>query len=582
MSGNLTLKGTPEPLTIPAGAQAGYVWTCTDSEGDGEWAPAGGSTIDGVTVSGTPSTGQSITATSPTTANWQTPAAGVTLDSTASDIQPLGSRAAGSVGKAADAGHVHPAAAVSSGGTGQTSLTAYELLAAGTTSTGAIQQVGLGTSGQVLTSNGSGALPTFQAAPSGGGGLGSVTLTGTPVEGQAIVATSSTAATWQGLFGTRPEMFGTINGTSDGAIINAAISAINSGSAPGPLVLTQGYNIEETITLLPGVNIWGSGQGNRQVFQDSFSGAYIRPNSSFPTNTPLITIGATGDATTNPCGATLFGVNLSGLTAGSVNTSNCAGVLITDTADVHMINCFLADFDRPGGTGTCVGLVSSTSGNGVGFIADCCIFSASWQGINGEGAGVTDLRIANCLFHSCTENLTLGTGASGGGGLTGSGGGGGLQLTNSHFTYTGMPSTGWHLSLGSQAGDFTISNNYFDQAGSAIPVQLATAKGILSNNHFLAASTSSANSLVKLSTSTSQELTFMGNDLNTNGSGVFSFLQTTAHSGTPTGGVYLGNVVYTGTGGDADLLGVLIDSSASPIGAANSATTYIQGNVICT
>jgi hypothetical protein len=36
----------------------------------------GGSTIDGVTVSGTPTSGQVITATSGTAANWQTPAAG--------------------------------------------------------------------------------------------------------------------------------------------------------------------------------------------------------------------------------------------------------------------------------------------------------------------------------------------------------------------------------------------------------------------------------------------------------------------------------------------------------------------------
>ena len=46
--------------------------------------------------------------------------------------------------------------------------------------------------------------------------------------------------------------------------------------------------------------------------------------------------------------------------------------------------------------------------------------------------------------------------------------------------------------------------------------------------------------------------------------------------------MYLGNVVYVGTGGDADLIGVLIDSSASAISATNSATTYVQGNVICT
>lgn len=55
-------------------------------------------------------------------------------------------------------------AVVAGGGTGLATLTAYALLAGGTTSTGVLQQVGIGTAGQVLTSNGAGALPSFQAA----------------------------------------------------------------------------------------------------------------------------------------------------------------------------------------------------------------------------------------------------------------------------------------------------------------------------------------------------------------------------------------------------------------------------------
>lgn len=59
---------------------------------------------------------------------------------------------------------------VAKGGTGLSTTTAYGLIAAGTTSTGNFQQVsGTGTSGQVLTSNGAGALPTWQTASSGGG-----------------------------------------------------------------------------------------------------------------------------------------------------------------------------------------------------------------------------------------------------------------------------------------------------------------------------------------------------------------------------------------------------------------------------
>jgi hypothetical protein len=53
-------------------------------------------------------------------------------------------------------------AVVAGGGTGGTTFTAYSVITAGTTSTGAFQNVsGTGTLGQVLTSNGAGALPTW-------------------------------------------------------------------------------------------------------------------------------------------------------------------------------------------------------------------------------------------------------------------------------------------------------------------------------------------------------------------------------------------------------------------------------------
>lgn len=63
---------------------------------------------------------------------------------------------------------------VTKGGTGLISATAYAVLCGGTTSTGNYQSIAsVGTANQVLTSNGAGALPTFQAA-SGGTSLGVV------------------------------------------------------------------------------------------------------------------------------------------------------------------------------------------------------------------------------------------------------------------------------------------------------------------------------------------------------------------------------------------------------------------------
>lgn len=57
---------------------------------------------------------------------------------------------------------------VAKGGTGDASVTAYAVLCGGTTSTGVVQSVsGAGTSGQILTSNGASALPTWQAGVAG-------------------------------------------------------------------------------------------------------------------------------------------------------------------------------------------------------------------------------------------------------------------------------------------------------------------------------------------------------------------------------------------------------------------------------
>ena len=70
--------------------------------------PGAATSIEGVTVSGTPSLGKVITATSATAANWQTPVAGIALDTTPGDIKALGAQSAGTSGLAPKADHVHP------------------------------------------------------------------------------------------------------------------------------------------------------------------------------------------------------------------------------------------------------------------------------------------------------------------------------------------------------------------------------------------------------------------------------------------------------------------------------------------
>ena len=88
---------------------------------------------------------------------------GDTIQNSAVTIDDSGNVSANSMSLTTDLEVTH-------GGTGRSSHTAYAVICGGTTTTGAQQSVAsVGTSGQVLTSNGAGALPTFQDAAGGGG-----------------------------------------------------------------------------------------------------------------------------------------------------------------------------------------------------------------------------------------------------------------------------------------------------------------------------------------------------------------------------------------------------------------------------
>jgi len=101
----VTLDGTGtdiQPLGVQAAGSSGQA-------AKADHVHATTSILNGVTVSGTPASGKVPTCTSSSAATWQTPASGVTLDSTSSHIAVLAaSGVAGSIGQAADSGHQHP------------------------------------------------------------------------------------------------------------------------------------------------------------------------------------------------------------------------------------------------------------------------------------------------------------------------------------------------------------------------------------------------------------------------------------------------------------------------------------------
>lgn len=145
-------------------------------------------------------------------------------------------------------------AVVAGGGTGLSSLTAYAVLCGGTTSTGNVQQVsGLGSSGFVLTSNGAGALPTWQAtaAPTGAALTKTddtnvtLTLGGTPAT--ALLQAVSLTLGWTGtLSGTRG---GTgVNNGSNTATFAGNLNFANSFTTSGNFAVTQTYTGATNVT----------------------------------------------------------------------------------------------------------------------------------------------------------------------------------------------------------------------------------------------------------------------------------------------------------------------------------------------
>jgi len=108
------------------------------------------------------------------------PPQSIGIGSTVQVYQPSTAGTILTSGSTLNAGNIASGTAVVGvGGTGRTSATAYAVICGGTTSTGAQQSVAsVGTSGQVLTSNGAGSLPTFQTVPSSGITIGTTTTSG--------------------------------------------------------------------------------------------------------------------------------------------------------------------------------------------------------------------------------------------------------------------------------------------------------------------------------------------------------------------------------------------------------------------
>lgn len=92
-----------------------------------------------------------------------------TASNTLNQVPPSATSGVPLISQGASAQPIFGTVGVAGGGTGDASFTPYSVITAGTTSTGSLQNVsGVGTSGQILTSNGASTLPTWQNASASG------------------------------------------------------------------------------------------------------------------------------------------------------------------------------------------------------------------------------------------------------------------------------------------------------------------------------------------------------------------------------------------------------------------------------
>lgn len=191
----------------------------------------------------------------------------VTINGGSTGLTTSGSGSTMSLGGTLNVGH---------GGTGDTTFTAFSVIAGGTTPTGALQNVsGVGTSGQVLTSNGAAMLPTWQAAASSitiAGDTGSDTGSSFTISGGSTGLTTAVSGSTLDLGGTLDVANG---GTGDATF--TAFSVITGGTtATGPLQNVSGVGTSGQVLTSNGAAMlptWQNASGGGIVTLDGNSGS---------------------------------------------------------------------------------------------------------------------------------------------------------------------------------------------------------------------------------------------------------------------------------------------------------------------
>lgn len=254
---------------------------------------------------------------------------------------------------------------VSLGGTGDTSFTAYSIILAGTTSTGAFQNVsGVGTSGQVLTSNGAGMIPSWQNASSG---------TVTAVTASSPLASSGGNTPNITLNSAVPV---TLGGTGDASF--AAYSVVCGGTtSTGALQNVSGLGSSGQVLTSNGAAALPTWQNTGNVSSVTASS----PLASSGGNTPNITLNSAVPVTLGGTGDTSF-TAYSVILGGTTSTGNLQNVSgLGNTGQVLTSN----------GPGAAPTWQASGGGGGGGGISGPWVFISSQSANNSSNISFTGL-----------------------------------------------------------------------------------------------------------------------------------------------------------------------------------------------
>ncbi len=228
------------------------------------------------------------------------------------------------------------------GGTGLTSLTPYTIVAGGTSSTNPLQQIsGTGTTGQVLTSNGPAALPSWQNT-SLTGAIQTITGdTGGALSGSNInFSGGSTGLSFNGAGTTETLQFTgiTANGGTVSLATDATTSALNIGTGAGAKTTTLGSTNTTSATTIQ------SGSGALNLTSASGNISISTTNGTITANSGTGIVGISTDATANSLnlgtGAGVKTTTLGSTTSTSATTvrSGTGALNVTSTNGTLTIN----------------------------------------------------------------------------------------------------------------------------------------------------------------------------------------------------------------------------------------------------